>query len=76
MACSTYPITTIDVTYFVANDGQRFEDERKCRQHNARLSIKEIIDEGWPTEAGRSDAFDFILENLCALAPFLDDLNG
>lgn len=77
MAHSTYEIPCRDTREFQARDGQWYETERKARQINAKLAIMEIAEEGsWQGVVTAADVSDFIIENLSALAPWLDDLNG
>lgn len=77
MGRSTYPIPTRDTTEYQANDGNWYESDRKARQVNARLAIRQICaEQGWQGVVTSDDVADFVMENLSALAPWLDDLNG
>ena len=70
-------LPTRDRPEWQANDGNWYDSPSKARQVNARLAIREICaEEGWQGVVTADDVAAFIMLNLSALAPWLDDLNG
>lgn len=77
MARSEHMLPTRDRTEYQADDGEWYSDERMARHVNARCAIRKICaEQGWQGVVTSEDVAGFIMQNLCALAPWLDDLNG
>ena len=76
MSISTYPIKTRNVIFFIAQDGQEFEDEGQCRKHNAKLAIETLCrEESWQGIVTADDVASFIINNMSSIVAWKDDLN-